>query len=445
METLRWTQARLQKTIRAFNIFASCRCGNAIPQVIGMETKMADQAVHLVPSKNHRFVFLDALRGLAALLIVLHHAPEFLGRFLPNYSTFLAVDLFFVLSGFVIAFSYENRLSHHLSFRSFIAARFVRLYPVYLLGTALGFVLELYIHRHGAYAGNSWISWHSILFGVFLVPDFFLSSYVFPIDVPAWSLFGEIVGNIFYATLVRRRMASNRILAFLSLSSLFVLALWVLRVSGTLDVGSRRDSFLLGLARVGYSFFIGVLVYRIYHRNLNRLQIRGVLSWGVAGVICALVTLALTTNLTRSSAAQLAVVALLFPGLIYLGACIHLSSRWDKVSFFLGEMSYPLYLLHIPLFLPLYGHAFQHLLARHPGWKHFALPIVLAVFVMIAWWVARYYDRPVRRLLTGRYNAAAVRVALAGKRVVADSPEAAIVSAGATDLDRRLRAAWSTE
>lgn len=211
-----------------------------------METKMTDQAVHLVPSKNHRFAFLDALRGLAALLIVLHHAPEFLGRLLPNYSTFLAVDLFLVLSGFVIAFSYENRLSRDLSFRSFVAARFVRLYPVYLLGTALGFILELYIHRNAAYACNSWISWHSILFGVFLVPDFFLSSYVFPIDVPASSLFCEIVGNIFYAALVRRRAANNRILAFLSLSSLFVLALWVLRVSGTLDVGARRDSLFLG-------------------------------------------------------------------------------------------------------------------------------------------------------------------------------------------------------
>jgi peptidoglycan/LPS O-acetylase OafA/YrhL len=173
-------------------------------------------------------------------------------------------------------------LSRDLSFRSFVAARFVRLYPVYLLGTALGFVLELYIHRGAAYAGNSWISWHSILFGVFLVPDFFLSSYVFPIDVPAWSLFGEIVGNIFYAALVRRHAASNRILAFLSLSSLFVLGLWVLRVSGTLDAGARRDSLFLGLARVGYSFFIGVLAYRIYHRNLNRLQIRGVLSWVVS-------------------------------------------------------------------------------------------------------------------------------------------------------------------
>jgi peptidoglycan/LPS O-acetylase OafA/YrhL len=374
-----------------------------------MEMKTTDQALHVVPSKNHRFLFLDALRGIAALFIVLHHAPKYLGRILPHYSTFLAVDLFFVLSGFVIAFSYENRLLRGLSFRSFVAARLVRLYPVYLLGTVVGFVLLLYIHRGAAYSINSWIPWHSVLFGVLLVPDFFLSSKtldIFPIDVPAWSLFGEILANILYGALVCRRLASNRILALFSLSSLFVLVLWIFRVSGTLDLGSRRESFLCGLARVGYSFFIGVLVYRIYRNNARRPQFRGVLSWVIAGVICTLVILALTTGLTQPAAAQLAVVAMLFPTLIYFGACVHLSQRWDNISSFLGEMSYPLYLLHIPLFLPLYGHVFQRLFALHPGLTLLVLPIVVPVYVLISWWVAKHYDRPARRLLTRRYNAA---------------------------------------
>jgi hypothetical protein len=165
-----------------------------------------------------------------------------------------------VLSGFVIAFSYENRLLRGLSFRSFVAARLVRLYPVYLLGTVVGFVLLLYIHRGAAYSINSWIPWHSVLFGVLLVPDFFLSSKtldIFPIDVHAWSLFGEILANILYGALVCRRLASNWILALFSLSSLSVLVLWIFRVSGTLDLGSCRESFPCGLARVGYSFFIG--------------------------------------------------------------------------------------------------------------------------------------------------------------------------------------------
>ena len=120
-------------------------------------------------------------------------------------------------------------------------------------------------------------------------------------------------------------------------------------------------------ARVGYSFFIGVLVYRIYRNNAKRPQFRGVLSWVIAGVICTLVILALTTGLTQPAAAQLAVVAMLFPTLIYFGACVHLSQRWDNISSVLGEMSYPLYLLHIPLLLPLYGHVFQRLFALRPG------------------------------------------------------------------------------
>ena len=72
---------------------------------------------------------------------------------------------------------------------------------------------------------------------------------------------------------------------------------------------------------------------------------------------------------------------MLFPTLIYFGACVHLSQRWDNISSVLGEMSYPLYLLHIPLLLPLYGHVFQRLFALRPGLTPPCLPIVVPVYV----------------------------------------------------------------
>ena len=159
-------------------------------------------------------------------------------------------------------------------------------------------------------------------------------------------------------------------------------------------------------ARVGYSFFIGVLVYRIYRNNAKRPQFRGVLSWVIAGCHLHPGDFGLDYWPDTAAAAQLAVVAMLFPTLNYFGACVHLSQRWDNISFFLGEMSYPLYLLHIPLFLPLYGHVFQRLFALHPGLTLLVLPIVVPVYVLISWWVAKHYDRPARRLLTRRYNAA---------------------------------------
>jgi peptidoglycan/LPS O-acetylase OafA/YrhL len=379
-----------------------------------MEMQTPDQALHIVSAKNHRFLFLDALRGIAALLIVLHHAPRYLGRTLPYYDAFLAVDLFFVLSGFVIAFSYENRLLHGLGFRSFVAARLIRLYPVYILGTTVGF-LVLFMNRHAtsAHSTNPSVPWHSILFGVLLVPDLFLSSKsldIFPLDIPAWSLFGEILANILYGALVYWRLATSRILTILSVSSLFFLLVWVFRISGTVDLGSHRESFISGLARVGYSFFIGVLAYRIWRSSVKRPQFTGVLGWMMAAVICTLVVLALATPLIQSAAAQLAVIALLFPLLIYFGACVHLPHHWGKISAFLGEISYPLYLLHVPLFLPLYGGTFRRFLAMRSGITHFVIPILVPVYVLISWWVAKHYDGPVRRFLARQYNTAPVAV-----------------------------------
>ena len=70
--------------------------------------------------ERHRFHLLDALRGLAAMLVVTFHTPAQLKYFLNFPNSFLAVDFFFCLSGFVIAFSYEDRLKQSLSLRNFM-------------------------------------------------------------------------------------------------------------------------------------------------------------------------------------------------------------------------------------------------------------------------------------------------------------------------------------
>ena len=77
----------------------------------------------------HRFVLLDGIRGLAAVAIAHRHAEVFFGR--PEASSYLAVDLFFALSGFVLAHAYGERLANgQMNPLNFMKARFLRLYPL---------------------------------------------------------------------------------------------------------------------------------------------------------------------------------------------------------------------------------------------------------------------------------------------------------------------------
>lgn len=93
----------------------------------------------LINISRHKYQTLDGIRGIAALMIVLHHTGYYFSG-LPFARSYLAVDLFFVLSGFVIAEAYSTRLKDGLSCFEFMRIRIIRLYPLYLLGTLLGII-----------------------------------------------------------------------------------------------------------------------------------------------------------------------------------------------------------------------------------------------------------------------------------------------------------------
>jgi peptidoglycan/LPS O-acetylase OafA/YrhL len=87
-----------------------------------------------VTDGRHQFVLLDGLRGVAALAVVVTHALYF---FPPTPMAYLAVDFFFMLSGFVLAHAYGERLRQGMTAGRFMAIRLIRLYPLYALGSAL--------------------------------------------------------------------------------------------------------------------------------------------------------------------------------------------------------------------------------------------------------------------------------------------------------------------
>ena len=83
--------------------------------------------------KKVRFLTLDALRGVGAIAVMAGHAGIVLGAYMPPFM-YLAVDMFFVLSGFVLAHAYDRKFAEGLSVGAFLKARIARLYPIYLSG-----------------------------------------------------------------------------------------------------------------------------------------------------------------------------------------------------------------------------------------------------------------------------------------------------------------------
>jgi peptidoglycan/LPS O-acetylase OafA/YrhL len=368
------------------------------------------QPVYFTPAKNHRFLLLDALRGLAALFVVAFHFPKvMLASFAINGT--LAVDFFFCLSGFVIAFSYENRLTKTLSFKDFVVARWIRLYPIYALGSIIGLFIRMIIQHLVFHSPEAWLSWSLwvplFTLAFFLWPtrlSFLNYSDNYPLDNPAWSLFYEIFANLAYALLVKLRIARNAVLLCIVAGSLAVLVKVVVS-GGTLDLGPRQAGFYLGFARVAFSFFFGILICRFYHSRPKNTHA----AW-TQWLLPVIITLALVGILyapfywMRTETFRLAVIVLCFPAMVYYGALVQLPHRFARFSAALGELSYPLYLLHAPFVLLMSARHLLQFAVTHTVIARCVTLCLIAIFAFVSWQIGEYVDLPIRRALTRRYN-----------------------------------------
>ena len=215
-------------------------------------------------SGNERIDTLDLLRGIAALAVVSFHFawPQ---RAVPLPRAYLAVDLFFVLSGFVIAYAYQHRLDAGMPVRRYVLARLIRLYPLYIVGTLLGaaWVAQRLLRHDGFEAFGPWAV--TLSSAVLFLPDpIGLGAaegprLFFPFDGPAWSLFFELVVNLLYGALAVR--LSNRLLAALILGGAVLLALAIID-NGTVNAGFAWVDAGWGSGRALFGFFVGVAVFR---------------------------------------------------------------------------------------------------------------------------------------------------------------------------------------
>lgn len=207
-----------------------------------------------------KYANLDAIRGLAAILIVFRHAPLLFHS--PSFpQSYLAVDLFFAISGFVVANAYEARLrSGALGFLAFAKLRLIRLYPLYLIGIVLGLASHFVAmaHQHGRPLPSLFATTLFVLLSLLMLPSRATPLYL--VNNPAWSLFYEIVANLAFAAIVRR--AVPRILVLAMIPCAIVMLRYALDHHG-IDEGWDLGKWYLALARVGFSFSAGALLFRL--------------------------------------------------------------------------------------------------------------------------------------------------------------------------------------
>jgi len=367
-------------------------------------------------NKPH-YPVLDGLRGVAAIIVVTFHLAEPLATshldILVNHG-YLAVDFFFLLSGFVIGYAYDDRWAK-LTPADFIKRRIERLQPMVVLGMTLGAVgfyftdatLWPLIHTVPA-----WKVLLVMLIGYTILPvplslDIRGWQEMHPLNSVGWSLFFEYIANILYAFLIRK--LSNKVLSIIL--GIAAIALAHMAITNG-DVGGgwtlNLEQVRIGFTRMMYPFFGGLLLYRVTKPT----QIKNAFLW------CSILVAAVLYMPRIGGAATLwlngiyesVCIIFVFPLIVYLGASGFLHTTTEKaVCKFLGEISYPLYLVHYPLV-----YFYVAWISDHKGvtltqmWPYALM--ILAGAIILAYAALKWYDEPIRKWLKTKLVEGAVPI-----------------------------------
>ncbi|WP_158826879.1 acyltransferase family protein [Mucilaginibacter lacusdianchii] len=352
----------------------------------------ADSSANPFKTKQH-FEILDGLRGIAAVAVIIFHFMEFA---VPDYSksfiahAYLAVDFFFCLSGFVIAYAYDNRLPN-IGLLSFFKLRLIRLHPLVIIGSVLGlltFVFDPFSTLYQSYGvGKTFLMF---ITSCFLIPYPLVKERyfnLFHLNPPSWSLLWEYIANIFYALILFK--LRNYILWILTIVAALALC-YEASKSGYLGVGWGGDNIVGGTIRVSYSFLIGMLVYRSGWIIKSRLGFVA-----VSMLLLAAFLVPYVDKLNRFT--DPLIVLFYFPFLVALGAGAGLGSQFTKFCRFLGDLSYPLYMIHYP-FLWLF---LSYLEVKKPSMTQMEImiPIAALFLIALAYLIMRFVDLPIRKYL----------------------------------------------
>ena len=366
-------------------------------------------AAAFTDTKPH-YNILDGLRGVAAITVVCFHlfeayATSHLDQQLNH--GYLAVDFFFILSGFVVGYAYDDRWKT-MKIKDFLKRRFIRLQPMVVIGAIIGAMM--FYFQGCSVRDVSKVSIGMLVLATLLnvclipaTPGFEIRGVgeMYPLNGPSWSLFFEYIGNILYALFIRKLSIRN-LTIFVLLAGLGLAAFSIFGPYGDICVGFSLtdDNMVGGSLRILFSFPAGLLLSRIF----KPVHIKGAF-W-----ICSLSVVVLLViprigdgeSLWMNGLYDTVCFAFLFPLLVYLGASGKTTDKHTtRVCKFLGDISYPLYMVHYPFIYLYYAWVKNESLTfvqSLPG----ALALVIGN-ILLAYLCLKLYDEPVRKYLAKHF------------------------------------------
>ncbi|WBJ98774.1 acyltransferase family protein [Methylocystis parvus] len=353
---------------------------------------------------SKRYLALDGLRGVAALAVIFYHAPwtTHFSNLEATRNAYLAVDFFFILSGFVIAANYARNIADGRDLRVFLTKRFFRLYPLHfaILAALVGLEILKWAAQSGRasdvapFTGPNSLS---LLFeNLLMLQGLGLESRL-GWNPPAWSVGAECVAYLLFAAAAIagqvRRSASVVAICVLSLGAYLLIALF----QKTLDA-----TFIFGLVRCVAGFSLGVAVW-LYSPA----------AWRAAPLVA---TVAALLALTVAALAPGGETVAIIPLFVALTASLQydrglLAERLSTPAIqFLGRASYSIYLTHMPIFyiftivlkrvghVPFHAGAHGQILDIGSPWTGDLLFAgVVGVTLMTSWATYRLIEEPGRR------------------------------------------------
>lgn len=341
------------------------------------------------------FYTMDMLRGVAAIAVVGRHLDHVFYSIMPE--SHLSVDLFFILSGFVIDHAYRKRLESNFTFMSFLKTRIIRLYPLYAIGSIAGILIAAFYliyenHLSPSIAGRFLINAFSAAICLPLPPQLSLD-YVtaYPFNFPAWSLFWEMFINVIYAYTVRK--ITTPILSWIIAISGIALVIYTLafqRAPG----GTHGHIFLEGVIRVIFPFFTGVGLHRLW--SLNFFPAIPIPSWITAIVFIGLISV----HIADKPIYEICLILLALPILVIISTQ-NPNTKLIPIYSAIGSISYAIYAIHAPfalleikLYKEIEGISFEYGFALETSF--------IGLMATASFLINKHVDIPIRKWLSAK-------------------------------------------
>lgn len=376
-----------------------------------------------------RYEILDGLRGVAAVIVVIFHLFETYSKGVPyqmlNHG-YLAVDFFFVLSGFVVGYAYDSRWSKGMSFWNFCKRRIIRLQPMLIFGTIVGALLFYMQGEHPDFASVMKTPWWIVVLltivGGTVLPipkswDIRGWQEFNPLNGATWSLLWEYLANLLYGTILHR-LKLRTLIVLVGLAAFLVVNVCLdIDIFGVLDARDYAaytviggwsltpDQLLIGFSRLAYPFLMGLVISRIARMEIHITRHGFILCSVILAVILVMPRVGgdNPANFWMNGLYEIVAILAVFPLIIMMGRGSTVAGeRYEGLCRFLGDISYPLYVTHYPLIYMQMSWAASH--PDAPASTHvFMACCYFIIAIALAYASMKLYDLPVRAWLSDKF------------------------------------------